>query len=127
MESFLTVHSQMPSNTYSGSYYLAESDIELLLKYRQSRPDFRSKVRANPHKMYHRNDRDEEGKRPRSCRLTPSNSLSLRFQQRGASLSAGEVEVGAAPSSKERAKRPGRIGERKPKRDLVGEPESERN
>src|SRR6266487_3327920 len=82
MESFLTVHSQMPSNTYSGSYYLAESDIELLLRYRQSRPDFRSKVRANPHKMYHRNDRDEEGKRPRSCRLTPSNSLSLRFQQK---------------------------------------------
>lgn len=44
----------------------------------------------------------------------------------GASLSAGEVEVGAAPS-KERVKRPGRIGERKPKRDLVGELEPERN
>jgi hypothetical protein len=44
----------------------------------------------------------------------------------GASLPADEVEVGAAPS-KEQAKRPGRIGERKPKRGLVGEPEPERN
>jgi len=51
-------------------------------RIRQSRPGFRSRVRANPHKMYHRNDQDEEGKRPRSCRLNPSNSLSLRFQQR---------------------------------------------